>query len=87
MILKHFKISDTDRTVLYLSDFLNVWLRNDNLQSFDAKWDETIIAMRQHPDEEVLESLYFRQLDKSGRLKQLVALCIQDAVQKAELWN
>ena len=34
MIHDQFKISDTDGTVLDLSDLLNVKLRNDNLQPF-----------------------------------------------------
>ena len=56
MITKHFKISDTDGTVLDLSDLLKVELRNE---------DETIIAMRKHLDEETLENLYFRQHEQS----------------------
>ena len=75
MITKHFKISDTDGTVLDLSDILKVELRNE---------DETIIAMRKHLDEETLENLYFRKPEQSEQLKHLVALYIQDTVQKAE---
>ena len=43
--------------------------------------------MRQHPGEEILESLYFRQLAKSEQLEQLVALFFQDTVQKAKPWR
>ena len=59
---KHHKISDMDGTVLDLSDLLKIEIKNDSLQSFDTKWDETVIAMRKHPDEEILENLHFRQL-------------------------
>ena len=57
----HFKISDTDGTVLDLSDYFKVELRNASQQSFDTQWDETIIAMRKYADEEILENLHFRQ--------------------------
>ena len=46
MIIEHFKTREPDGAVLDLSDLLTVELRNDNLQSFDTQWDETIIAMR-----------------------------------------
>ena len=34
-----------------------------NVQTFDTKRDETIIAMQKQPDEELLENVYFRQLE------------------------
>ena len=77
-----FNISDTDGTVLDVSDLLTDELRNDNVQSFDTKWDDRIIASRNQPDHEVLENLYFWQLDKADQLTQLLALNIQDTVQK-----
>ena len=40
--------------------------------------------MRKKPDDEALENLYFRQLDKAEQLKQLVVVYIQDAGQKLE---
>ena len=49
-----------DGTVLDLSDLLKVETRSDNLESFDAKRDETITVVRKYPDEEILESLYLR---------------------------
>ena len=54
------------------------------MQTFDTKWDETIIAMQKQPDEELLGNLHCRQLDKPDQLKQLVALCMQDTVQTSE---
>ena len=54
------------------------------MQTFVRKWDETIIAMQKQPDEELLENVYFRQLEKSDQFKQLVALYIQDTVRKSE---
>ena len=65
MICEHVKISDTDGAVLDIADLLKIELKSDNVQTFDTKWDETINAMQKRPDEEPLENLYFKQLEKS----------------------
>ena len=54
MICEYFTFSDTDESVLDLSEFKKVAWKN-NIQSFDALWDETRIAMKKQPDEEILE--------------------------------
>ena len=75
-------VSDADGAALDISDLLNIELRCDNVQTFDTQWDETIIAMQKQPSEELVDDLYFRQLEESDQLKQLVALDIQDTVKK-----
>ena len=47
-------------------------------------WDQTIITVRRQPGDEVLENLRIRQQDKVDQLAQLLALYMQDTVQKAE---
>ena len=54
MICEYFTFSDTDESVWDLSEFKKVAWKN-NIQSFDALWDETRIAMKKQPDEEILE--------------------------------
>ena len=39
------------------------------------------MAKRKHPEDEILDNLYFRQLEKSEQLEQLYALYIQETVQ------
>ena len=73
MISEHFEISDADGAVLDLSDLLKIEIRNDNMQSFVTRWDETVIALTKQPDDEALANLYFRQLDKADQIKQLRA--------------
>ena len=80
MNYEHFKISDTDGTVLDISDIMKIELRSDNVQTFDTKWDDTIVMQKQ-PDEELLDNLYTRQLETSDQIRQLVAMYIQDTVQ------
>ena len=68
MIYEHFKISDTDDSVLDTSDLPNIELRCDSVQTLDTKWDETASAMQKKSDEQLLENLYFR-LEKSEQPK------------------
>ena len=82
MMFDHYKISDTDgRVVGHLRhpEVHPAQKRSPLIQ----KWDERIIAMRKYPSEEILENLDLEQFEKSELLKQLLALYIQDTVQKA----
>ena len=54
MIYEFSKVSDKDESVLDLNGILKVELKNDNVQSFNARWDETMIAMKKQPDDEIL---------------------------------
>ena len=46
MIYEYFKVSDEDESVLDLDEVCEVELKNENVQSFNARWGETVIAMR-----------------------------------------
>ena len=58
MIFEYFKFSDTDESVLDFDEILKVELKNDNVKSFDSRWDETIIAMKKQPDEEIVDNFF-----------------------------
>ena len=54
---EYVKVSDTtDESVLDRTEILKVALKNDNVQSFNSRWDEIIIALEKQPDEEILDS-------------------------------
>ena len=80
MIYEHVKVGDMEGTVLDIPDFLTNELKGDNVQTFDTKGDEPVIELQRQPDQERLESVYFRQFDKSDQLKQLVVVDVQDTV-------
>ena len=63
---------------------LNVELKSDDVQSFNTRWDETIISMKKQPDDEHLQHLYYRQLQQSEQVMPLLSLCIPGTVQKGE---
>ena len=83
MVHEYFKVSDRDACVLDLNENLNVKLKNDSVQSFNSRWDETIIAMRKQP-EEILENLCYRQHQQAKQVKQLPSLYNHDTVQNGE---
>ena len=83
MIKEYFKVSDSDEPVLYFKELLKVKLRNDNVQSFNTRWDETMIAMKEQPDKKILENLYHRQHQQSEERVPLLSLYIQDTGQEA----
>ena len=41
-----FKFSGTGQALLDFNDLLRVQLKNDNVQDFDAKWDEVLLSMK-----------------------------------------
>ena len=66
---EHFKICDTDVTVLDICDHLKIKFICDSVQTFDTRLDETNTAMQKQLHVERLQILYFRQLEKSDQLK------------------
>ena len=71
-------VSDTYESVLDLDEILKVEL------SFNTRRGETILAMKKQTREEILDNLYYRQLQRSEQQKPLLSLYIQDTVQKRE---
>ena len=84
MIYKHFKLSEEDGAMLEWDELLHVHLRGDNLQQFENDWNNTILNIRELPDEVFLATLFRKQLDKSEQLKNAMALYQQDYTQRGE---
>ena len=47
-----------------LNDISKVELKNDNVQSLKTRWDGSVIAMKKQPDDEILDNLFYRQLQQ-----------------------
>ena len=71
MIYEHYKNRDTDGSVLDISDLLKIELRGDNAQTFNTRWDESMITMKKQSGEEQLENLHPGQTEKSDKFKQI----------------
>ena len=57
--------------MLEFSDLLSLELKGDNLRAFDTEWDNTLLGMKRLPDEEYLENLYRKQVQKSKQFEPL----------------
>ena len=70
--------------MLEWDELLCVHLRGDNLQQFENDWNNTILNIRELPDDVFLETLFREQLDQSEQLKNAMALYQQDVSQRGE---
>ena len=70
--------------MLEWGELLSVHLRGGNLQQFENDWNNTILNIRELPDEVFLETLFRKQLDKSEQLKNAMALYQQEVTQRGE---
>ena len=58
MIYEYFRPTGAHDTVLEYADLFSITLRNDDVQEFDTRWDESLLSMSRIPTDDVLESLY-----------------------------
>ena len=64
LMFQHFQINDMESSMLEFTDLLALELKGDNLRAFDTEWDDTILGMKEVPDETYLEKLYRKQVKK-----------------------
>ena len=66
---------------------LSVTLRDDNVQEFDARWDEIQLSMTKIPSGDILESLYKLRIRESEQLKTVLELYDMEIHQKISIPN
>ena len=49
MIYDYFRVAGAQDTVLDDADLFSVALHDDNIQEFDARWDEVLLSMSKIP--------------------------------------
>ena len=67
VIYNNFKTSGENGAILDVRVLSKVQLKNDNVQAFDAKWDEVLSSVTNRFIESMLESLYKMQVEKSRK--------------------
>ena len=80
MMFQHFQLNDLDSSMMEFNDLLSLELKGDNLRAFDTAWDNTLLGMKNLPDEEYLENLYRKQVRKSKQFEQLYSQLEADHV-------
>ena len=83
-IYRHFRLAKADGAILEFKDLLNVKLKGDNLMAFENDWDYVLGGLEKIPEEQVLESLYFCQIEQSAQLKTALQLYTDGIVHKGE---
>ena len=73
MIYNYMKVSEQAGALFDISDLMNVRLQGDRLETFLHNWESTLTGMKNQPDPETKEVLFFRQLQRSDSLKAEVA--------------
>ena len=76
MISEYFKVSDTDESVLVLNEILKVELKNGNVWSFNTRWDETTIAMKKQPDEQIVDNCFILPSASTVRKAKAIAVSV-----------
>ena len=51
------------------ADLFTIFLRNDDIQEFDSKWDGILLSMTKIPPDDILEGLYKLRIRESEKLK------------------
>ena len=65
-------------SILDFSDLMNVTLREDDIQGFDARWDEVLTSRKETPEDHILGSFYNMRIRESEQLETILALYDQD---------
>ena len=82
MIYDYFRVTGAHDAVLDYADLFSVTLRDDNVQEFDAWWDEVLLSMSKIPSDDVLESLFKLRIRESAQLKTVLELYDMENHQK-----
>src|SRR5665648_911963 len=59
-------------------------LKNNNLKAFIHDWESMLQMLKTLPTEDLLETLFKKEIRKAEQLKQMLALYDQDTTQKGE---
>ena len=87
MIYDYVRVTGAHDTVLDSADLFSVTLRDDNIQEFDARWDDVLLFMSKIPSDDILESLYKLRIRESAQLKTVLELYDMEIHQKISMPN
>jgi hypothetical protein len=64
LLYQHYKISEVDGQMLDFQDLVAVHMVGEELRRFMNDWEMTLTGMRKLPEEDVLETLFRRQIQR-----------------------
>ena len=87
MIYDNFRVMGAHDTVLDCANLFSVTLHDGNIQEFDTRWDEVLLAMSKILSDDNLESLYKLRIHESAQLKTVLELYDMEIHQKISMPN
>ena len=87
LIYEHFRATGASEAVQGLSDLFNIRLQNDDVEDFDTRWDQALLAASETPTEMVLEGSYKSKLQDCGQVLTVLALYEQENIRNNEQRN
>ena len=84
MIYEYFRATGAFEAVQGLPGQFTFRLKNDDVQDFDTRWDQALLAASEIPTEAVLEGLYNLKLQDSLQLHSVLAVYEQENVRNNE---
>ena len=82
LIYPYFLVTGANDSVENYADLFTVVLRNEDIQKFDAKWDEIPLSKTQIPSDDISESSYKLRIRESGKLRTVLELYNMEIHQK-----
>ena len=76
-------MTETEGALLDFRDLLSVELKGDNVLGYINDWDLCLLSMKNPPqDEDILESLFSREIRKSSMVKGMLDIYDADTIHK-----
>ena len=82
LIYEQFRVTGTDSSVENYTDLFTIFLRNDDIQEFDSKWDGKLLSLTKIPHDDILEGLYKLRIRESEKLRTVLELYDLETHQK-----
>jgi hypothetical protein len=73
LLYQHYQISEVDGQMLDFQDLLAVHMVGEELRRFMNDWEMTLTGMRKLPEEDVLETLFRRQIQRHPGFREHMA--------------
>ena len=74
LIYEYIRVTGANDSVENYADLFTVFLRNDDIQKFDSKWDGIVLSMTKIPPDDILEGLYKLRIGGSEKLKTVLEM-------------
>ena len=84
MIYEHFRATGAYEAVQGVSDLFNVRLQNVNVQDFDTRWDQALLAASDIHTELIVDDLFKSKLQDSGQRQTVWTMYEQENVRNNE---